>query len=59
MCGAAVGCLCYNLIKHTEKFRSKRTRELLKRARFGKEGRVGERTPKNLGPRVFSKESLG
>jgi hypothetical protein len=31
MCGAAVGCLCYNLIKHTEKFRSKRTRELLKR----------------------------
>lgn len=58
--GAAAGCLCCVLAKHTEKLKSKRARELLKgETVLVERGRGGVRTRRNLGPRLFWKESLG
>ena len=60
MRGPAASCLCCNLLKHTEKFKSKRAGELPKREPvLVKRGRSGVRKRRNLGPRIFWKGSLG
>lgn len=52
--------MCSDLANHTEKLKSKRARELLRRETVLVErGRGGVRTGRNLGSRFFWKEALG